>query len=325
MEQERRRVGPAQRAIEGERRQRERHRIALREHDLEDVAGRDVVLRALDHVHELGGRRVGYGLGQGQVGAGHRRGVRERLVERLHHGAEALHGMLVGGLRVDPGLGPDGRHDDHLVLHGVEHDHNGRAHEHAVGDAEGVGPNVRKVLHEAHRVIAHVADDAGRDRRQLGRQVDAGGRQQLAQGFQRGPRLGLESMRMCLRAPVDLGAAAEHAPYNVGGDADDRVAPPHGPALDGLQEAAQWAAVAELQHGRNRRLEIGHEARPEDLRMALAVARRERAAHRLDFEIPGCDVELRHAHMQPERAALSSQYPGFDRPADPAPASARLR
>ena len=47
-EQERRRVDPPQRAIQREGRQREGHREALARHDLEDVAGGDVFLAALD-------------------------------------------------------------------------------------------------------------------------------------------------------------------------------------------------------------------------------------------------------------------------------------
>ena len=57
-EQERRRVDPAQRAVERERRERERRLEALRQHDLEDVAGRDVFLGARDHRVEFVRRGV---------------------------------------------------------------------------------------------------------------------------------------------------------------------------------------------------------------------------------------------------------------------------
>ena len=53
--QERRGIDPAQRAVERERRQRERRLEALRQHDLEDVAGGDVFLGALHHRAVLGG------------------------------------------------------------------------------------------------------------------------------------------------------------------------------------------------------------------------------------------------------------------------------
>src|SRR6185437_11598101 len=48
IEQERRRVGPAQRTVEGERVAGERRAQPVAWHDLEDVAGADVVLRLLD-------------------------------------------------------------------------------------------------------------------------------------------------------------------------------------------------------------------------------------------------------------------------------------
>ena len=49
-EQERRGIDPAQRAIERERGESERRLEALREHDLEDVARRDVLLGAGNHL-----------------------------------------------------------------------------------------------------------------------------------------------------------------------------------------------------------------------------------------------------------------------------------
>ena len=53
-EQERRRIDPPQRAIQRERRQGERHREALAQHDLERVAGGDVFLAA----HHRGQERL---------------------------------------------------------------------------------------------------------------------------------------------------------------------------------------------------------------------------------------------------------------------------
>ena len=52
-EQIRRRVDPAQRAVERERRQRERRLEALRQHHLEDVAGGDVLLGAQHHAPRI--------------------------------------------------------------------------------------------------------------------------------------------------------------------------------------------------------------------------------------------------------------------------------
>src|SRR6185312_14871048 len=49
----------AQRAIKRERGERERRGEPLREDDLEDVAGDDVLLRLLHHLLVFGGRRVG--------------------------------------------------------------------------------------------------------------------------------------------------------------------------------------------------------------------------------------------------------------------------
>ena len=56
----RRGIGPPQRAIERERRQRERRLEALRQHDLEGIAGGDVVLGLSDHRFVFVRRGVGF-------------------------------------------------------------------------------------------------------------------------------------------------------------------------------------------------------------------------------------------------------------------------
>ena len=173
IEQERRRIGAAERAVERERRQRERHREALRQHHLEDVAGGDVFLGLLHHARELGRRRIGDRLGQCQMRAGHGCRVRQGLVQRVHDAAQALQRVLVGRLRLDAGLGTHRRDDDHFVLHGIEDDHDGRSHEHAVGHVQRIGTLAGQALDEPDGVVTHVADDAGSDRRQPLRQVDA--------------------------------------------------------------------------------------------------------------------------------------------------------
>ena len=170
-----------------------------------------------------------------------------------------------------------------------------RAHEHAVGHAERIGSLVGQVLDQPHGVVAHVADDAGGDRRQL-RQADRCARRQ--QGAQR-----LQGRRASRprrhdgfgeRLAVDLGPVAEGAPDDVGSDADDGVAPAHGAALHRLQEAADGLPVAQLQGGRDGRLEVGDEPRPHHLRLALAIALGERGARGLGLEVGGGHVELGH-------------------------------
>ena len=75
VEHVRRWVDRAERAIDVEGRGPERRLEALREHDLDDVAGSDVLLGALDHGAELRAREIG---ARRQALAGRRQGVRER-------------------------------------------------------------------------------------------------------------------------------------------------------------------------------------------------------------------------------------------------------
>ena len=154
------------------------------------------------------------------------------------------------------------------------------------------------MLDQAHRVVAHVADHAGGDRRQLGRQVDARLGQERAQRFEGRQLLGLEGVRMALRLAVDLGLVTEGAPDNVGVDADDGIAAAHRTALDRFQQAAHGAPVGQLEHGRDGRLEIGDQARPYHLRSAGRVVLGEHAGGGLGLEVPaeilGAHVELGH-------------------------------
>ena len=118
---------------------------------------------------------------------------------------------------------------------------------------------------------------AGRSMRELG--------EQRAQRLQGGELLGLEGGRIGQRLAVDLGRVAEGAPDDVGGDADDRVAPANGAAFHQLQQAAHGLPVAQLQRRRDRRLEVGDKPRPHHLRLALAVALGKRGARRQGLEI----------------------------------------
>src|SRR4029077_17064372 len=98
-EQERRRIDPAQRAVERKRRERKRSLEALRQHDLKDVAGCYVFLRARDLGLELlrsgvRGRRYSE-----RPGRRARRLLVERPVERIDNRRQALTRARGGGRR----------------------------------------------------------------------------------------------------------------------------------------------------------------------------------------------------------------------------------
>jgi hypothetical protein len=69
----------------------------------------------------------------------------------------------------------------------------------------------------------------------------------------------------CVGGPaIDLGAAVDRAPDQIGIEPDDRIAPAHSAAFDRFQEKARSAA-GDLEEGRHRRFEIGNERGPDDL------------------------------------------------------------
>ena len=243
--QERRRVDPAQRAVERERRQRERRLEALRQHDLEDVAGRDVFLGARAPSRLIFVRRRVRGRRHGRAGRRARRrppcradGRARRRSPMSRSTARAERGL--GG---DAGLGPHRRHDGDRVLHGVEHDRRcvGRIRI-ASGMPIGSGLGARQLLHQPHHVVAEIAEQAGRHRRQLFGQRDAAFGDQRAQRVERRLGAGREAVRLGARRAVDLGARAVRAPDQVGLEPDDRIAAAHRAAFDRFEQEAHWRA-----------------------------------------------------------------------------------
>ena len=67
-------------------------------------------------------------------------------------------------------------------------------------------------------------------------------------------------------------AIAAAAPDQVGLEADRRVAPAHRAALDRFEQEAVGPAFGELEHRRDRRLEIGDQRGPDHLRLPGLVA-----------------------------------------------------
>ena len=136
---------------------------ALRQHDLEDVAGQDVLLGHLDRRLVLAGGHAGAHLGQRLAGVGRLDGdVRQRLAELHGHGLDPAGGLVVGDVEVGAGAAEHGHALDErhplapVVEGGQAPDH---AH-HGVGQVEVVAGHVGQVLHLAHDVVAEVAHDA---------------------------------------------------------------------------------------------------------------------------------------------------------------------
>ena len=188
--------------------------------------------------------------------------------------------------RAERGLGGDAlfraHRRDHRdgVLDRVEHDHDGRAQQHRVGDADRIGIGRRQFLHQPHHVVAEIAEDAGRHGRQRVGQLDPAFGDQRAQGRKRRLVAGREGAP---RRAVDLGAPADGAPDQVGLEPDDRIAPAHRAAFDRFQQKAHRPAAGDLEEGRHRRFEVGDQRGPHHLRLAARIAFGERGGRRLDL------------------------------------------
>src|SRR5262249_3427554 len=71
------------------------------------------------------------------------------------------------------------------------------------------------------------------------------------------------------------------APHKVGLEPDDGIAAAHGAALDRLEQEAHGRA-GDLEEGRNRRLQVGHQGGPDHLRHAAPVTLGEGVRRRFD-------------------------------------------
>ena len=212
--------------------------------------------------------------------------MRQRLIEPLHHKIEPVCRAGIGGLGAHPGSGSHRRHHRHLIPDAVEDDDQRRAHQDAVGKAEPVRRLRREVFDQPHRVVAHIAENAGGHGRQLGRQGDGRLRQQRPERSKRGQRRGRERVRVRLGRAVDLGLGPVGAPDEIRLAADDGIAAARGAPFHQLQKEAVRPLMRELQHGRDRGLQIGDQPRPGHLRHALVVTARETGKVRLDGVAP---------------------------------------
>ena len=165
---------------------RERHFQPLADHDLEDVAGADVLHALLHRLLELLLREVravfqihlAFGPDIDQIQVGRSRG------QLLDQGIDPPPGVVVGRFDRRPGpIEPGHGHDDDRLGHVVEDHHPIVKGEGQVGHLPVVGRGVGQPLEVAHRVVAGIAHGPGAERRQF-RQVDG------AQGLDVAAKLG---------------------------------------------------------------------------------------------------------------------------------------
>ena len=163
----RRRVHLSQHAVDVERIGAEREVVALREHDLEDIAGDDVFLGHLDRllVHPVGHGRVE--LREFVVCRGRfDRCVRQRFGQIGDRPLDADDGPVVG--LVDLGAGqPAGRHtldEVHPLPPVIEGGERSDHRHHRVGELPIVGRDVGEVFHLAYDVVTQEAHDPSVER-----------------------------------------------------------------------------------------------------------------------------------------------------------------
>ncbi len=207
-------------------------------------------------------RRVGANLGI-KIDIGGLRGAVERPVERLHDLRQPVGGAVISLTRLELFIGPDRRDDGQLVAYRIEDDDDLRPDQHRIRQTERVGWLVRQVLNQPHRVVAQIAEHAGRRGRQIGRHGDAAFRKHGADGGQ--CRLLCRLERRKRRRPADFRVVAVGPEDQVRVQADHRIAAAYRAALHRFQQEGIGAARRQLQIGRHRRLQVGDETRPHDL------------------------------------------------------------
>ena len=210
--------------------------------------------------------------------------MHQRALEHRDDGLQPTLRALPGRPRRHAGLRANRRHDADFVAHAVKHHHDRRADHHRLGHADRIGLGGRQTLHVAHHVIAEVAENAGRHRRQAGGKVDFGLRQQRAQRLERLAGAGGEGVPIGQRAAIDLRLPARRAPHHVRVEPDHRIASALGASFHRFEQEHRARPVrGELQIGRHRRLEIGDQRGDANAGAPALVA------GRICFEIAGAD------------------------------------
>jgi hypothetical protein len=262
-------IGPAQGAVERRGGQGELGFEALAQHHLEDIPGGDVVLGLGYHAEIFVFRRVaGYGdgfeIGQGRRG---RQGATQPADGVIYTGLGSLIGLPGGNAWAY--IDRSGQVE--LILERVEDGQQRRPHQRRLGQLQMIWIAVGQHFHVADHLIAQETVDARRLRRQTGRHVDLAVGHQVAQGIERQIGQGLETGLVNLRRAVDRCLAGLDLEDHVGLAADDRIAAARGAVLDGFEQEGVLPALRQLEVGPDRRLEIRHDATPDDLRLSSIV------------------------------------------------------
>ena len=175
------------------------------------------------------------------------------------------------GARPTRPVGPHRRDHRDGVLDRVEHDHQGRA-----------APAPRRGCRSGRDWRAAAPPSAApcrsRDSRRC-RPPSAAARRAARCGFRRSARAAPRAAprgRARTRRGVPrrglISARPSSAPDQIGIEPDDRIAPAHRAALDRFEQEAHRPAARDLEEGRDRRLEVGDQRGPHDLRLAARIA-----------------------------------------------------
>ena len=260
-------VDAAQGAIKRDRRQREFAGEALGQHDLEDVARLDVVLRAGDH-------RLVF------VCCHDRRAHRLRQVRDGGRGGEGF-GQLAQGF-VDPLCSgfdkalrravfrPERGDAEQFVTQPVEHEDQRGADEQHVGQLKRALRRARQFFDKADRLVAEIADETGKRLGQFRGNVEPARFDEMAQFYQGVTGQRFERLAVMLPLAVDRAGMALGAEHEVRIEAQQAVAAAHGAAFHRFQQKVAAPFGEELQSGGDRRFGIGDEAAPEQRGLTLA-------------------------------------------------------
>ena len=248
-----RRVHGAETAVDVEGRGGQRQLEALRQHHLDDVAGADVLLRALDEPLEGGRRHVGPQLAA-PVPA-RRLGAHHRCLQARDEGVDPRDCRIVRPVRRGPVAEIRVRHDADRLADVVEHQDALHEHHADVGQREVVLRGDRQTLERPHGVVAEIADGAADEAGQTRKRHRAARTEQALQ-LDQGVVGGASLHRPVRGFHLDLVTADPQHTDGLG--AEEAEPTPALPALHALEEEAVWAAM-DLQERRDRRLQVGED------------------------------------------------------------------
>ena len=219
-------------------------------------------------------------------GVGHGFGAtvdKQVALELLDHVIETRAGQIIGCISRNAAFRAHWRHHGHCVFDGIKTCRHSRADEDAIGNVKLVLVAVWQLFHQTDGVVTHITNQTGTHGRQVVGQFDVAFGDQFLEAIKRGVGFCHKGIRIGHRTTIEFGLIAKTPPDQIGFEAEEGIPSTNGSAFNRFKQIGVWHAFGDLEKSRDRRIKIGCQRGPENLRNAVIVVLLETGEIRFDF------------------------------------------